>query len=130
MSISSAPCESSGIATRVSWGFSGVLLVIYLLTFHAWLMMPTAWVAPSGWIIAVLLTALLVAAAKRRSFVNTFDQVCHGVVILDLWLEAVWVRWHEGYSFYGCAAAFALVLGCYRLWMIREASLPLPNQAA
>lgn len=101
------------------WSFSLFLLAAYLLTFHAWLEMPAHWVAFSGWMIPLVLLFSAADAWKKGCFVNRFDAFNHGVVILDLWIEGVFVRLHEGWSFYGCAIAFALVLGAYRAWILR-----------
>jgi hypothetical protein len=43
-------------------------------------------------------------------------------VILDIALEATWIKGHEHVGFYLCAAAFAVVLVGYRLWWLRSRS--------
>ena len=101
-----------------SWGFSLLLLASYLVTFHSWLAMPEAMVSVTGWIVPMILSFLGYEAWRRGEFVNRLDAGCHFGVILDLWLEGVFVRLHEGFSFYACAFAFAVVIGGYRFCVI------------
>lgn len=111
------------VPNRPSWSFSVLLLAVYLLTFHAWLLLPELWVAITGWSIPTVLGAAAFHAWRRASFANRLDLFSHVVVILDLWIEGVWVRLHEGWSFYACAAAFAAVIGGYRAWIVSQSAI-------
>lgn len=102
------------------WGFSLILLAVYLASFHSWLEMPEAMVTVTGWIVPMVLSFLGYEAWRRGYFVNPIDAGCHAGVILDLWLEGVFVRLHEGLGFYACAASFTVVIAGYRIWSMRR----------
>jgi hypothetical protein len=110
--------------SQLRWGFTLVLGVAYLGIFHLWTILRPPWIAISGLGLSVCLGALLLLAAKRRYFVNVWDGTFHGLVILDIVLEATWINQHDHAGFYLCAAAFAIVLAGYRLWFCRDKATP------
>jgi len=105
------------------WNYSIVLLAAYLGTFHLWLLLGTGGVVASGLAIGLLLGGISLVAAMQGYFANRIDFIAHSVVILDILLESTVITLHDGYSFYGCAAAFAIVIGAYRSWCLRQ---PVP----
>ncbi|MEQ2006551.1 MAG: hypothetical protein ABMA26_07125 [Limisphaerales bacterium] len=100
------------------WWFSLILLAGCLATFHLWLLVPPDAIQPVGLAANCALTLLLWRAWTGGYFVNLWDRIFHGLVILDVLLEA-YVPLHEGYGFYACAAGFALTAGGYRAWAMR-----------
>lgn len=103
------------------WNFSLVLLLAYLGIFHLWLNLNHAGIVASGALASLVLGGLLLQAALRGYFASRFDLLAHAFVILDVLIEATVIPFHEGLSFYGCAAAFAIVIGGYRAWLLRQA---------
>lgn len=109
------------------WWFSLVLLAGYLATFHLWLLVVPKSVPLTG-IVATWALAFIAWRAKVTGyFVNRWDRLFHALVILDVLLEA-FIPLHEGYGFYGCAAGFALMVGGYRAWAMRNGT-PASSQA-
>lgn len=102
------------------WNYSLVLLAAYLGTFHLWLHLGTGGVVASGLAITLVLGGISLIAAMQGYFANKVDFIAHSVVILDILLESTVVSLHEGYSFYGCAVAFAIVIGAYRSWCLHQ----------
>ena len=100
------------------WWFSLVLMAGYLATFHLWLLVPVDMIQGTGLGANCVLTFLLWRAWTGGYFLNAWDRIFHGLVILDVLLEA-YLPLHEGYSFYACAAGFALTVGGYRAWAMR-----------
>jgi len=100
------------------WGFSLLLGVVYLGVFHVWLRSDRGGILVSGLAATVGLTVAWARAARNGYFVNVWDRWAHAAVIADIFVEATLVRFHEGYSFYLCAAAFAVVVGGYRAWAL------------
>ena len=106
-------------------GFQGwytlVLLVVYVALFHLWGMLDHLRVAATGIIAAVALMAAVVVMGRRTHyFVNKWDQLFHGLVILDLLLESVLIGPPEDLGFYGCAVGFGLVIGGYLFTQLRR----------
>lgn len=108
------------------WQASLVLFAAYLALFHAWLWLPRLWVALTGLVASVLLVVTLLNFARRGYFTNAWDLAFHLVVVADLLFESLLVKLHEGYSFYGCALGFALVVGGYRF--LRKFAAPPQRQ--
>lgn len=105
------------------WNYSLVLLAAYLGTFHLWLHLDKTGVLVSGLLIALVLGVISLFAALQGYFANRVDFIAHSVVLVDIVLEATLIPLHQGLSFYGCAVAFALVIGAYRSWCLRQ---PVP----
>lgn len=104
------------------WWFSLVLLAGYLATFHLWLLVPSQSAALTG-VAATWALAFIGWRAKMTGyFVNLWDRLFHGLVILDVLLEA-YIPLHEDYGFYACAAGFAATVGSYRAWAIRPVAV-------
>lgn len=98
------------------WSFSLLLLFIYVGTFHLWMHVERTGIVFSGLVSTAILMALFLLAFRRRYFLNGWDGFWHATVILDVFLEGVFVSHHGDFSFYLCALAFALVVGGYRQW--------------
>jgi len=105
------------------WNYSIVLLAAYLGVFHMWPYLDRMGVIVSGLVVALILGGISLYAALRGYFANRVDFIAHTVVLLDILLEATLLPLHQGYSFYGCAVAFALVIGAYRSRCLRQ---PVP----
>ncbi len=121
------------------WSYSLVMLVLYVALFLFWKQYPsrTSFVA-GGAVVATVLAIGMYLAAKRGYFVNRVDLMLHAYVILDVVLEAVAYEglklgmrfgtegqtlvgsFHNNNNFYGCAAAFALLIGTYRFVAVRK----------
>ncbi len=116
------PVRACGMFLR-RWGFSLCLLLTYLAVFHLW------GVLDRGGILAVtfgatgILSGFFLRAWKRGYFQNHWDAAAHASVLLDLILEGTLVSYHSGHGFYLCAAAFALVLGGYRVSQLRRSGV-------
>ncbi len=112
------------------WWFSLGLLGVYLVVFQAWVWLDRRWVVTTGIGGALLFSGGEVAAARAAYFANSWDMLFHAAMILDLLLEAVWVNYHAGYGFYGCAAGFALVVGGYHAGAQRRRPSRVSNTTA
>jgi hypothetical protein len=108
------------IRTWQHWSFSFILLAAYLGIFHLWLKLGHQGIVASGILASGVLGGLLLQAALRGYFANGLDLFTHAVVILDVLVEAILIPLHEGLSFYGCAAGFALVIGVHRSYHLRR----------
>jgi hypothetical protein len=112
------PPSNSGIPRwRQRWGFSLVLLVAYIATFHLWPDRSRAWIQATGTVSTLLLAAAFVRSARQGYFLNSWDALGHASVILDVLLEGWLIARHDHLGFYLCAAAFAVVIGGYREWL-------------
>ncbi len=100
--------------TCVDWQATGLLFIAYLALFHLWLRLPRIGVNTTGILGSAALLAMLIGYARRGYFANAWDFAFHLVVVGDLLFESLFVKLHEGYSFYGCALGFGLVVGGYR----------------
>ncbi|HEY1784977.1 MAG TPA: hypothetical protein VGG30_05480 [Pirellulales bacterium] len=129
-----------------SWWFSLVLLLEYLLTFQLWTIYSdrTAFLVIGG-LAVIAMVAGMRRAARRGYFVDRSDAVLHGLVILDVVLEAISYElfnvasqcifctaadassFHGSGNFCWCATIFAVLIGGYHAWALRRArgqSLP------
>ncbi len=102
------------------WSFSAVLLGVYVAIFHAWTYLGREAVILSGVSVSVLLAAGMTYAARAGYFANRWDAFAHAAVILDILIECLAIRIHEGHGYLLCAAAFAGVLGSYRRMLLRR----------
>lgn len=100
-----------------NWWFSVLMLIAYIAVFHLWL-----WDAsPLSPFISATVWAIFFAAllyAQRTYFINAWDRAFHAIVIIDVLVESL-IPFHSGYGFYLCAAAFAIVIGGYRYYLLR-----------
>ncbi len=111
-------------AALQGWYFTLGLLVVYVGLFHLWGMLDRCWVAATGIAAATVLgIAIVVVGRRTHYFVNTWDELFHGLVILDLLLESVLIGPPEDLSFYGCAIGFGVVIAGYRLTQLRRSRL-------
>ncbi|MCD6049565.1 MAG: hypothetical protein K0Q55_968 [Verrucomicrobia bacterium] len=108
------------------WNYSLVLLAAYIGTFHFWLVSDGGTVLVSGLLSALVLGILSLFAAVQGYFVNRVDFIAHSVVIVDILLEATIIPAHSGLTFYLCAIGFAVVIGGYRFWCLRQPFPPAP----
>jgi hypothetical protein len=117
------------------WWFSLLMLAAYLGIFHYWTALPEAppvllefgsatipvSASPfqiSGLVWVVVFLAIM--AANRNYFCNRYDMMWHGLVVLDIVFEAIFVVTHDHYGFYLCAIAFATTVGGYRAWALKK----------
>ena len=112
------------------WYYSVCLLIIYIISFHIWGLFQNRMVFLVSGIVTVSLASVFLYLANRQNyFINRIDLSAHILVIIDLALEALLYElakglfkldkqdiflFHNNYSFYYCALAFALVIGLYR----------------
>ncbi len=117
------------LSTRQRFGWpvvSLLLLVIYLSFFHTVLL-----TSPSIWpLLGIAFWAAWIAACHvlRDRFLNRFEYFLHQLVGLDILLEG-FSPWHQGYSFYYCAAAFWFILLAYH-YALRKKTAPPANVPA
>lgn len=102
------------------WSFSAILLGAYIAIFQAWTYSGHEVVIVSGVIASALLAGGMVYAARAGYFANRWDAFAHATVILDILIECLAIRIHEGRGYLLCAAAFAAVLGSYRRMLLRR----------
>src|SRR5437762_249459 len=69
---------------KLKWWFSVLLGVTYLAVFNLWRMVNPLWIVATGLAVSALLTTFLVIAARKRYFVNLWDELFHASVILDI----------------------------------------------
>lgn len=105
---------------KPKWHFSLLLLGVYLAIFHFWMRVDAGWRIASTAIVAVLLTGLLVRAAKGKYFANRWDLSFHACVIADIGLEGFLVIVHDNFGFYLCALAFVALIAGYRTSVFRK----------
>ena len=107
------------------WWFSIVLGIVYIAVFHAWMFCETKFQVQS--IGVALFCVLLITSIYiyKQYFVNMWDYFVHASIIVDILLEGVLIYPHDNYYFYGCFAAFAVVLVGLR-WYYQRAE---PNKA-
>ena len=101
------------------WSFSLLLGAVYLGVFHFWTFSDRIGITISGLVATLLLGIAFAFALKRHYFLNRWDALLHGAVILDIFLEAIFIKVHDHLGFYLCAAAFAIVVGGYRIHLNR-----------
>ena len=110
------------------WHYSLVLLVAYPGVFHTWIYASSRTAVA---IIGVSACAALVLymLLVPHYFANGMDRLAHGMVILDLLLEALLPVIHDHYGFYLCALAFAVIVGWHRAWVLsRVAASDTPQE--
>src|SRR5688572_21485972 len=119
------------------WYYTATLLVLYVATFLVWQRFASRAVfVVVGLGAAAVMLAGLLAAARRGYFADRRDAFLHLLVIADVALEAtayeafqaamglgpdqseMVIAFHAGNTFYGCAAAFALLVGGYHGWAL------------
>jgi hypothetical protein len=101
------------------WSFSLLLGAVYLGVFHFWAFSDRIGITISGLLATLLLGIAFAFALKRHYFLNRWDALLHGTVILDIFLEAIFIKVHDHLGFYLCATAFAIVVGGYRAYLNR-----------
>jgi hypothetical protein len=99
---------------KSSHSFTSILLIGYLVLFHAWVQQTRIHVLAVGLVGIATLCTLFLLACQHAYFLNAWDAGFHAAVLLDLTLECVLIPDHHGFGFYVCAAAFALLLFGYR----------------
>ena len=102
------------------WSFSLLLGVAYLAVFHLWMVSPRQWIVLSGLGATAVLSSAFLRAWRRNYFLNRWDAVLHASVILDIFMEALFIPARDNHGFYLCALGFAVVLGGYRVWLARQ----------
>ncbi|MEO8427552.1 MAG: hypothetical protein ABI651_10625 [Verrucomicrobiota bacterium] len=107
------------------WSFSLLLGAVYLGVFHFWTFSDRIGVILSGLLATLVLGIAFAFALKRRYFLNRWDALLHAAVILDIFLEAIFIKIHDHFGFYLCAVAFAIVGGGYRVYLDRVKTVGL-----
>lgn len=103
------------------WSYSLLLAAAYVLIFAFWRTGPRREIImASGVVASLVLTAILIRAAKRRYFLNDWDRFFHGVVVFDILAEAMFVPFHDNFGFFLCALGFGVVIGGYRYNQLRN----------
>ncbi len=110
-----------------NWYYSIILLISYLLTFHLWMHVNLQTIKLSGIIIAICLCLFTGWSNSKGYFPNTFDLFWHCTVILDILLEAWLIKDHDHYGFYGCATAFAVIIGGYHYKKLNDNRCSTPD---
>lgn len=104
------------------WHYSLVLLVAYPGVFHTWIYASSRTaVAVIG--ISACAALVLYMLLVPHYFANGMDRLAHGMVILDLLLEALLPVIHDHYGFYLCALAFAAIVGGHRAWVLSRSAV-------
>ena len=104
------------------WHYSLVMLVAHLGIFQAWMYTPSRTViAVTG--VSVCAALVLYMLLVPHYFANGMDRLAHGMVILDLLLEALLPVIHDHYGFYLCALAFAAIVGGHRAWVLSRSAV-------
>ena len=116
------PVRACGMFLR-RWGFSLFLLLAYLAVFHLWGVLGRDGILAVTFVATGILLGFFHRAWKRGYFQNRWDAAAHASVLLDLILEGTLVRYHSGYGFYLCAAAFVIVAGGYRASQLRRSGV-------
>ena len=120
---------------RQNWGYSLLMLGVYVSLFLVWMMFPSrAMFLVGGFACFFFLLRQFRVAADAGYFVNPVDRRLHALVLIDVFLEtlsfeffrfiqplAVVEAFHANTNFVGCASAFTLLIGGYRYWMSRKA---------
>jgi hypothetical protein len=101
------------------WSFSLLLGAVYLGVFNLWTFSDGIGITISGLLATLLLGIAFAFALKRHYFMNRWEALLHAAVILDIFLEALFIKVHDHFGFYLCAAAFAIVVGGYRTYLNR-----------
>lgn len=110
-----------------NWWYSLLQLVIYLTVFRLWQDQEARRVQLIGALGLTVLVLGFAFATRSGYFRNAWDAAGHASVILDVFLEAFWVRWHPDASYLACAVAFAVVLGGYRRRLLHQSPLTERN---
>ncbi len=114
-----------------NWWLGLAFLALYLAAFHTWRLVPgDRAILVAGSIVCIAMAVLLVVGKVNGYFTGLVEIFGHLVVIGDVLAEARLTALlhrpgnHPDYSFYGCAVAFAVVLGAYRAYRLRRRSDP------
>lgn len=100
------------------WNYSLALLVGYLGVFQLWIGAERSFVVASGILWCLAFGVWLMAQSRRRYFLGRLDGFGHGVVVLDVGLEAILLKEHDHVGFWLCGFGFAVVIGGYRWWVM------------
>jgi len=102
------------------WGFSVCLLIGYLLIFQLWIGADREFVTSSGVLWGLVFGVWLMVSRRNAYFVNRLDFLAHWVVVIDVLLEALLLVSHDHLGFWLCGAGFAIVIGGYRISILRR----------
>lgn len=105
-----------------------ILGTAYFGAFHLWIFLPPTGIIGSGLAITAALSALFICFRQRDYFRNACDQFAHGVVILDILLEAILIPVHDHHGFYWCALGFASVIVAHRILTDRVGKAEAPTE--
>ena len=110
------------------------MLVSYVCLFLFWFLFPSRAVfLITGGLVVFGLSYAMLREWRNGYFADRVDLRLHILVIIDLVLEtlsfeilrlvkplAVVESFHDNMHFIGCSSAFALLIGCYRLYAARK----------
>lgn len=104
------------------WQYSACLLIGYLTIFQLWVGAGRLFVVSSGVLWCLVFGIWALVQWRQGYFVNRLDGMLHGVVILDVLLEALLLEEHSHAGFWLCGVGFAAVVGGYRFSALRRKS--------
>jgi hypothetical protein len=102
------------------WGFSLGLLVGYLLIFQLWMGADRQFIVSSGILWGLVFGVWLMVSWRNAYFVNRLDFLAHWGVVIDVLLEALLLVSHDHLGFWLCGLGFAIVIGGYRISILRR----------
>ena len=112
--------EYSASVMPATWRPTVFLLIAYLMAFHFWMVLGAGWRIASTVLAAIALTTILIRGARQGHFLNRWDLVFHAAVVLDIFVEGLFISAHEDFGFYFCALGFATVIIGYRAVLLRK----------
>ena len=107
------------------WSFSILLGIAYPIFFYLWMGLPRFVVLIATMLGVLCLCHFFALAAGSNYFVNRWDALAHGAVILDLLLEGTLISDHADFGFHFCWLGFGLVVGGYRAWQLSRLRGPV-----
>lgn len=129
---------------KLRWSYSFWMLFSYVVLFLAWYEFPSrVMFLISGFAVLAGLVASLWKVRSTGYFVDKVDQRLHWLVIADVLFETISFEafklfqpfadvelFHRNTHFFGCASAFALLIGSYRLFAARRVIAPTTHEIA
>ena len=100
------------------WTYSCMLAVGYLLAFFA-MTFANPYSMELGTSFACLLSVLMLQATRSNYFMNCWDAFWHWTVVVDVFLEAIFISTHDHWGFVLCWLAFGIVVGGYRFHKLK-----------
>lgn len=95
-----------------------MLAIGYLLAFAA-MTFANPYSMEIGTSCACLLSFLMLQATRSNYFKNSWDAFWHWTVVVDVFLEAIFISTHDHWGFVLCWLAFGIVVGGYRFHKLK-----------